>query len=169
MAEKRRLQEETARQLALLSAPSPEPAPPPCLPTPPPSPPPAEKDEQGSDIGRESTVEYVLRAAAKDPSVAMPRDRLKKLTHLNLKRCAMGRRDRFPHLAQCLQNVPRLAELDLSGNDLGAEACNALLTSLLKNKKVRLEAICLAGNSIGGGGVGGPAVVAVRRCRFTSG
>ena len=72
----------------------------------------------------------------------------------------MGRRDRFPLLAKCLEVCTRLNHLDLSSNDFGAESLNALLSALLKNRKHRLEVLKLGGNAIGGGGVGGAAIVA---------
>ena len=72
----------------------------------------------------------------------------------------MGRRDRFPLLAKCLEVCTRLNHLNLSRNDLGAESLNVVLSALLKNRKHRLETLKLASNAIGGGGVGGAAIIA---------
>ena len=89
-----------------------------------------------------------------------PKAKLSKLTHLDLTGAAMGRRDRFPLLAACLEVCTKLNHLDLSRNDLGAESLNTLLSALLKNRKHKLEVLNLGGNAIGGGGVGGAAIIA---------
>lgn len=94
------------------------------------------------------------------PPPPPPKSKLSKLTHLDLTGAAMGRRDRFPLLAACLEVCTRLNHLDLSCNDLGAESLNMLLSALLKNRKHRLEVLALGGNAIGGGGVGGAAIIA---------